>query len=203
MLDIKLMAHPSRAEHVQKMLNQLGLPDSIVVWDDRPQGGDAMYTARKAWSLPLVENCAHRLVLQDDVLLCDNFISIVERISQAHPNCAISLINFNKEIPPNYDIPYHWTTYLPGCAIMLPQQVISSFLNWTPTKEKWLPHDDWCITDFCSHNRIQMICTKPSIVQHLDGKSLLPYEYDWKRVATDFEQSPQANWENKKIGRII
>ena len=201
MLDIKLMAHPSRAEHVQKMLNQLGLPDSIVVWDDRPQGGDAMYTARKAWSLPLPDDCTHRLVLQDDLELCDNFVQIAEQISNRHPTYAISLINFNKKPKnPDHVFPYYLTSILSGCAIMLPKDVIQPCMEWCKTaSEEVALHDDLSISCYCLKHGVIMITTSPSLVQHLNHASLLPYKYTWERVALDFEKEPRADWGTKKV----
>ena len=47
-VDIRIMASPKRAERVKLLVEKLGLNDSAVTWDDRPKGGDAMYTVWKA-----------------------------------------------------------------------------------------------------------------------------------------------------------
>jgi hypothetical protein len=80
MIDIRIMAHPMRKDNVLKTLRTLNLSPSVVSWDDRPadKGGDAIYTARKAWTCPLPLDCTHRVVLQDDILLCDNFKKYAE-----------------------------------------------------------------------------------------------------------------------------
>ena len=49
-IDIKIMAHPSRRDNVLKVLKQLNMDESIVVYDDRENGGDALYTASIAIS---------------------------------------------------------------------------------------------------------------------------------------------------------
>ena len=92
-IDIKIMAHPSRRNNVLSILKQLNMDESIVVYDDRPNGGDALYTSRKAWLSPMPVDKTHRLVLQDDILLCDNFINIVHDIIRTLPDKVISLFN--------------------------------------------------------------------------------------------------------------
>lgn len=46
-VDIRIMASPKRAERVKLLVEKLSLSDSAVAWDDRPKGGDVMYTAKQ------------------------------------------------------------------------------------------------------------------------------------------------------------
>jgi hypothetical protein len=62
-VDICIMAHPSRKDNIKQIQQQLNLSDDSIFWDDRENGGDAMYTAKKAWSSPIPEGCTHRLVI--------------------------------------------------------------------------------------------------------------------------------------------
>ena len=67
--DLRIMAHSSRRDMVMRLLKQLDMGEEIVVWDDREDGGDAIYTAEKAWRSPLSPGITHRVVIQDDVIV--------------------------------------------------------------------------------------------------------------------------------------
>ena len=206
MIDIRIMAHPSRKNNVDKILKKLGLPEDIVVWDDRLSGGDAWYTARKAWALPISKECTHRLVLQDDVDICDDFITHATAIADQHKTHAVTLINFKnpRNYPNKRNTPYYSTSLMPGQAIMLPRDVIKPCIDWCdiPKNARFGLHDDLLISDYCSQNKILMVCTVPSIVQHLDGESLLSVNYSWKRVSKNYEENPKANWSINSVQRI-
>lgn len=195
MIDICIMAHPSRKENVEKLLTQLNLPKTAVFWDDREIGGDAMYTARKAWTSPIPENCTHRLVLQDDVELCDNFIEIVEQVANKFSNQIVSL--FHCEDFFNKTDRYQLTNFLWGCAIMIPATQVNNcweFVDKIPTTTWYkyakdiILHDDDCIVAWAVTNNIPIINTVPSLVQHIGDDSLVGCKE--KRIAKDFIKSP-------------
>lgn len=200
------MAHPSRKDNVDKILQKLGMPNDIVVWDDRPNGGDAWYTAKKAWTLPISEECTHRLVLQDDVDICNDFIAHATAIANRHKTHAVTLINFRN--PSNYpngkNTPYYKVSLMPGCAIMLPRNIITPCIEWcnVPENARYGKHDDLLISDYCARHGVLMVCTIPSIVQHLDGPSLLPFDYTWERVSRNYEKNPIADWSIHSVQKI-
>lgn len=190
MIDIKIMAHPSRKENVKQILSDLSMSDDIVVWDDRDHGGDAMYTAKKAWTQPIPKDCTHRLVLQDDVEVCDNFLEIVEKVAEKFNNQIVSF--FHCESYPD-DIRYTTTLHLWGCAIMIPSHLVADCWNyiehiadrpWCKEPEEVLPHDDTCILAWAIENEIPIVNTIPSLVQHHGDNSLIGITE--KRISPDF-----------------
>lgn len=206
MIDIRIMAHPSRKDNVNKIVQKLGLSEDIIVWDDRPNGGDAWYTAKKAWMMPIGKEYTHRLVLQDDVDVCNDFVANATAIAERHKTHAITLINFRN--PSNYPnekgTPYYRVPSMPGCAIMLPRTIIHPCIEWCDNYKNIRigPHDDLLISDYCARNGILMVCTIPSIVQHLDGKSLLPVNYTWDRVSRNYDENPNVDWNIHSIQRL-
>ena len=198
MIDIKIMAHPKRKENVMKILSMLNMDESIVCWDDRPSGGDAWYTARKAWSSPIPEGCTHRLVLQDDVELCDDFIKHATSIADRHKTHAVSLINFlQPKNYPNYrNTPYYKLDVMAGCAIMLPVNIINDMIQWCDESEDEIlkPHDDLMISKYCREHNILKVATIPSIVQHIGHESLFDKEYGWDRMSKNYQKRPNADW---------
>lgn len=193
MIDIRIMAHPSRKENVNYILNRLSLSEDSVVWDDRPGGGDATYTARKAWCHPLPEGCTHRLVLQDDIEICENFLNIVEQVAAKHTDKLVSFFHTEGVMIERYNrTPKVW-----GQALMFPVHLIRPCWNFIDnTVLKWYKYDVWrhdtlCIRLWAEHHGIHVINTSPSLVQHIGDISLVGI--DKERIATDYTKEPPLN----------
>lgn len=202
-VDIRIMASPRRYQNVSKLLDDLNLPEQAVTLDDRPNGGDAMYTARKAWSHPFTKDITHRCVIQDDVEVCENFIDIIKQIALVQPCSVISLINFitPRHYPSKNGTPYYQTTSLSGVAIMAPIDIIKPFFEWCDKNQDHMfrQHDDLMITEYCRTHYINMLTVYPNIVQHLDGESLLPTKHSFPRVSLSYDRHATANWTNRSI----
>lgn len=192
--DIKIMAHPSRRHHVLKMLDALGADEDIVVYDDRTVGGDAMYTARMAWLSPFSENTTHRLVLQDDVLLCDNFLDIVSNIVNTASNKVISLFDtIPSDLVKKKPCCYVRCNNLCGVAIIMPRIYIQDCWEWIDAHHGDCLCDDLMISEYCRKHGIPTYTTIPSIVQHIGDtelSSLLPARYACTRISTTYRQHP-------------
>jgi hypothetical protein len=179
-VDVRIMGVPQRMGFIRDMLKQLESDQSIVAFDDRPKGGCGMYTARKCWLAPVPEGVTHRLVLQDDLDLCDGFKEIVEQIVGTWPKAFITLFSAlvrfeHKKIQSPYVLVPGSSCY--GPAIVLPVEQVSECFAWI---DKHLgleyPHDDRAISEFAIMHRIPIITTIPSTVQHLaPTASLLGY----------------------------
>lgn len=210
-VDIRIMAHPSRRENVLKILEQLNMDESIVTYDDRENGGDALYTARKTWLTPVPPDKTHRLVLQDDVLLCDNFISIVHDVVNTLKDDVITLFN---PIPNNLikdkECCYKRFERLSGCAIIMPVLYIDKCWEWIDAHCEDNKCDDLLITEYCKKHYIKTFTTIPALVQHLgdtEYHSLLPVKYPGVRVAPTYVQTPTEDFtvfipENRKLKKF-
>ena len=194
MIDIRIMAHPSRRENVMKMLQALNLSEDVVAWDDRPGKNDAMYTARKAWTAPIIDGYTHRLVLQDDGELCDNFLEIAEQVAAKHPREIVSFMH-EGEIPG--DGRYRSHVFSVGVALMIPVLLLDD-LWWfvdnrlpvvaLPNLHEIIKHDTTCIRYWLRYRHIPCITTVPSLVQHIGDESLVGI--DRKRIAPDYTKTP-------------
>jgi ParB/RepB/Spo0J family partition protein len=160
-----------RDHFIADMLKQLRLPQSIVTYDERPVRGHAMHTARKCWLTPLPEGATHRLVLQDDLELCDDFIGIVHRASAYFPRAMFSLYNprlrfeHRKSASP-YVLTPGGTAW--GQAILMPGDQIEPCFDWiTRTLPADYKHDDCAISEYACVHGVQIMTTVPSTVQHL------------------------------------
>lgn len=207
MLDIRIMASPKREAMAKRLANILSLSTEQITWDDRPKGGDAMYTARKTWLHAMPEKATHRLVIQDDVIPCDNFVNICEQIIQAHPKAVFALTTFMYSIyaQMEQDTPYFpVTSVFPACAIILPKEYIKPWIEWCDegNHPESALHDSHMIRLWCEEKYIQVLSTVPQIADHRDDETLLPCVYDDVRRSCMFSQHPEANWASKKIRRF-
>jgi hypothetical protein len=159
-----------RKENVNKILETLCLPEAIVTSDDRPGKNDAMYTARKAWATPVPEGCTHRLVLQDDIEICDNFIEIVNKVAKSKPNQIISFAHL-EELPT--DNRYYSQIFDMGIALMIPVKLLNDFWWFVdnrlpviakPRLNELLKHDTTCMRYWIRYQNIPCVTTVPSLV---------------------------------------
>lgn len=206
--DIKIMAHPSRKEMVEHLLKQLQMPDDIVVWDDREKGGDAIYTAEKAWrSPPTSPDITHRIVLQDDIIVSENFLKICNDIINTIPNNPISLYNNMPDLSSykNKKCCYLITHMMGGPGIIMPIDYINKCWDWIEVQKNtpnYCVADDAMIERYFKAHDITMYTTIPSIVQHIsdkEHKSLITafgdnVKYFGDRTSGTFRENPQDDF---------
>lgn len=200
--DVKIMGAPKRKEYVTQMKNALGLSDLDIFFDDRPNGGHAMYTARKAWNLPFKEDITHRCVLQDDLEVCNGFNQAIQRIVNAHPNCIIGLYTSRNISKMETDTPFVevlgggvW-----GQAIIIPRSIIPKIFEWVDSINPDYPHDDAAISEYARLHGVKVLLTRWSLVQHLcPTNSLLKYNNKQKvsKVYIGNLNAENIFWESK------
>lgn len=206
--DIRIMAHPSRKEHVSFLLSKLNMPEDIVVYDDRPNGGDAIYTSEKAWRSPITDpKVTHRVVLQDDVLLSDNFLEKLNDIVNTVPDKPISLFNMFIDGLPEYRYKsccYFVTHEISGVAILMPVEYIQPCWDWINEqkgRDNYCKDDDIMITRYFESCQIAAYTTIPSLVQHMSDnlhESLITHngerQYFGDRISSTFRQCPKDDF---------
>lgn len=186
MIDVRIMAHPSRRDNVERVLKKLALPADVVVYDDREHGGDAMYTARKAWTAPLPNGCTHRIVMQDDVEPCVGFLEIAETVAKKH---TAEVVSFFHMIPCRTSSRYVRLPELSACAIMLPAKyVLPCWDRIANLPEEAQEHDDGCIFMWATENGVPIVHTIPALVQHIGDNSLVGHT--GQRMAPDYTDNP-------------
>lgn len=173
-IDIRIMASPKRRPYVMKMLCDLGLDESIVAWDDRPNGGSPMYTSRKAWLAPIPDGATHRLVLQDDVEMVDRFGELIQTAAENFPKALWSFYEGRTSITGSADkkkpSPY---IRIKGCccygvALMMPVEYIEPCFKWIEAElGADYKHDDCGIGLYSLINGVAVFSTIPSLVQHI------------------------------------
>ena len=193
----------SRDDNIKVLLDALKLSSNNVIYDDNKEGPlKSLITG-----LSKFNNCTHNIILQDDCLLCNNFISICEQMIQTHPDKVIGLFPYDfldeKVLPLESDSPYYGLKILSGVGIIFPSKYSKDFIEYA--KEKGDPwKDDMSLRDFCLDFNIEMLQTIPAIIQHIGDVPVIdksnPYGI---RRSKYFQENPiDIDWKNKNINHL-
>lgn len=172
-----MMAHPRRAEQVAEFARAWPELELAVVFDSNPEQGSTLRTSAAAWSAA-APDATHHLVLQDDVLLGDQFISRVLDAVSAHPHTAICLFaewgsrsanlvrlaavgddGFASVVDP----------YVPTQGLVLPVDVAAGFVEHA--RDAAGP-DDEVMLAYLHKRGTAAIVTVPNLAEHDDHPSL-------------------------------
>lgn len=163
--DIKIMAVPSRLGNVAQLCSQLGLTieDCAI---DYEYSHLPLKTSREAFSLPYAEGVTHRLVLQDDVKICDNLQAFCDMLVNRYPESIIALCERDnskkkKEIPHNC---VHTTKFVTGQGLIIPRKYLNSIFNYLDRNNPSYPHDDWYYSYWAKIHKIEILSVFPSVV---------------------------------------
>lgn len=176
-----IMAHPDRAEFVARMQSALGV-EVPVVWEE----GRGMWdTGRRAWEYPT--DATHRIVLQDDLGICQDFLAAAERIAAVHPAAPVSFYANRQAVDDARAAGVHWALISAGCwgqALMLPAALGRDFTVWA---DRVLAADlktyDGRMAMFLLARKMPVWCTVPSLVEHLGAADSLIGFSNKRRVA--------------------
>lgn len=174
-LSISIMAHPSRKEHVAKLL--AALPEETVVSED--EGIGIIANCARSWEMhsPYAD---YHLVLQDDAILCAHFIQQAREFlgSLKEPSVVSFYHGGSKRRAP-------WLNQL---ATHMRNGRIEAPIRWGPAiciPTKWIPemlehfhagdsrHDDDRIGDWLESKGRKCIYPLPCLIDHLHTPSLV------------------------------
>lgn len=191
-VDVKIMGVQARLQYINALKRQLGLTWEDCIIDDRgfTGGGDAWYNAKRAWTAPARHGATHRLVLQDDAIVCPGFLEIVEKAVSKHPTAAWSFYNkHTTKIKRVHDTPYFRQNggQTGGVALCLPLPLVPEMIRWSDavfgTKYK---HDDSRFGWFCQYNEVPFMGLSKSLVGHRPVETTLPHHHDKRRRCGEF-----------------
>lgn len=205
--DIKVYGVHKRDDMIKTTVERLGLNfETDVFYDDREKGGDALYTAKKAWLSPIEEDITHRVCLPDDVYVCDNFREVIQNIIEQHPNSAISLFPFlirekNSYISGIKNTAYVKASFLAGIGIILPVNHIKPCFDYIHDFLHDQIYDDTGMSWYCDKEKLEMLQTIPSTLQHIGDETLI-WDKDTPIRRTDYFKEHINNIDNFKTTLI-
>lgn len=177
---MSVMAHPSRADAVERLLPRLSLDPALVAWDRK---NDRWDTGRRAWEMhdPHAE---FHLVVQDDALVAKDLLAGVAKATEFLPQDAIASLYVGTRRPLAFKVEkavQHARSLKPswivmpglnwGVAILVPTSQIEQMLVWCD-KQDYPNYDRRIGRYFVDVKRWHTWCTWPSLVDHSDGESL-------------------------------
>ena len=205
-LSFKLYGTRAREQTIRKLANSLSLCSKDVFYDEQATGKFPFELMRTVWTTDRNNSETHRVILQDDIDICNGFQDICYQIANAHPDKIISLFPFDYQTKKDGELnkvsPYRRVGVISGCALLLPISIIDSFFGWvdyrsTDKQFNKLP-ETIMLRIFSNDAHIPVITTIPSTVQHIGDESLIYQNAPIGRTEY-FEKNPIADWSSKII----
>ena len=191
-VDIRIMGVETRIDNIKMNQEILGVPDENIFIDYDRNG--VKWNAKRAWSKET--DATHVLVLQDDVILCKDFMHYCKMIVERYPDDIISFFPHQfrelKDLRIYPVSPYVYVHHVSGVATMMRTEYIK------PCLDSWrddISGDDVNITEWAKSQGINIMSTIPALVQHIGLESV----YDPSRSiggTVFYEEDPSsAKWE--------
>ena len=172
-----LPTNPQRRALVQNMIAKMGGPKQIeedcVGWEIVEDYGKfgPQVTSRRAWlSAYRHSRSTHHLVLQDDAVLCKDFLLGVASAIEYNPRAAISLYANRRNVETAKEMGISWASFrdgLWGVAVVIPTDWISTYMAWAKANiPPVYPHDDRRLGLWLWEHDLPALGTVPSLVEH-------------------------------------
>lgn len=172
-LSVSIMAMKKRAFHVKQLQEAFAPSEVFVSWGDTY---DTLWeNARNAWEHYDPE-ATHHLLLQDDAILCNNFINGAFATIGTVPDKILSFFLMDLIVKREPVEGTHWVVgySLGTVSICFPVPTLKDFLKWeTDFYEAWGPDDDVRINGYMLFRLNPLWNCIPSIVDHNHMESLL------------------------------
>ena len=172
LFSISIMGVLERYSFIKEMLKKLPAHTNLIL--DRAHLG-CWQTAKQAWNS--YTDAPYHMVLQDDILICDEFEQIVTNIINAAPNRFISLYSLRNVKPKKND---HWATRNETTAqgLIMPVPMIKEWMAWVNEYCLEKPHsisdtDDLRMDLWMEFTGNRCWFVFPHIIQHIGTKSAL------------------------------
>lgn len=171
------MHHPARPEVLARLeadLSSMGAKYEVIEDPAPYEATNPWRTARAAWAAT-PKRCTHRLVLQDDALICDEFPAGVRAALTHQPDHPVSFfVNFlgyqcaraQLEACGRCDA-WAWlplNAWYPTVAMALPRDMALDLAHYEPHRKQIA--DDAVIAQWANHRKVRVLQTVPSLVQH-------------------------------------
>lgn len=173
-LSVAIMAVPERMDYVHEMiLPRLAAPCHVCV-DTERRG--LWWNAQRAWRSH--DGSGYHLVLQDDLVLCRNFIAGVRcalaALDASGLQPAVSFYGSRASFTKAAKAGIRWVSVQDvrwGVALALPVGMVDEWLDWCEQHVRPdYPHDDYRLAMYLRASEQRAWCTVPSLVDH-DGAS--------------------------------
>lgn len=196
-----------RRYSVSALISSLGEEEIRKNWVDFEVMGDfysrgCWWNAKRCWTHALTMDSTHHLLLQDDVVVCDDFVKGLPSVIAAYPDDVISLFAMPRKGFSAMNRRWGECEGTWGCGIVMPKELIRDFLEWEEANVRpEFKHDDSRISLWCVKTKRTVKVPFPNLVDHLTMKSTLGNSWSKPRVSENFLTSPISaiDWLDNKI----
>jgi GR25 family glycosyltransferase involved in LPS biosynthesis len=187
-----MMTCPGRETFANYVIERI--PNLIISYDNFTDPGKFKNTsyknAQKAWKLAGEEACVQ---LEDDIILCNNFITKIEKAISKRPNDVIQFFSMRKkdlEIGSRYEL---GSTFLMHQCYYLPPGMSKKIFEFSKVFENECKQDehispnDLVTRYYFQRNKIKYWIHIPSLVDHRIAKSSIDSRRSSKRQSKTFK----------------
>lgn len=178
-----VQAHPDRADLASELAEVCLVGAAEIVYDPDPtsQFKSPWRTYRLCLERGLDAGADSILVLQDDVIVCENLLAAAALTAQAHPSVPVAFFVPGKPTlyirtinaartadAPLAELPLG--TWVPVVATMWPAALAERLLKWYDGERlpRGMCADDEIVGRFLRHAGIPALASVPSLVEHPD-----------------------------------
>ncbi|MFJ5050410.1 hypothetical protein [Streptomyces sp. NPDC088719] len=201
-LSLAVMTHPARGDRAARLVEALRPLDVTVVPDPRP--GDppgTLRTSREAWRAA-ADGAAYHLVLQDDAVPCRDFGTHLADLLSQDPTGPVALHALWNT---RNGAAIRWGAargarlitavpeFVPCVGLLMPRKAAEGYVAFT---ERWpdpATPDDVVMRRYFEAERLRLLLTVPSLVEHGQSRSLMGNDHGVYQAAC-FATPPSTGW---------
>lgn len=209
-LSVAVMAHPKRKHMVAQLLKEL--PGATVVWDEK----DDRWDTGKRSLLAFDPEATHHLTIQDDAIVCKDFLDGLKLALERNPHCPTSLYlgrqrphgpHFTKVSKQAQELGANWIIgpeLCWGVALCFPTTMIPKMVEAADSLTN-VENYDKRLAMYLNKAKIPTWYTFPSLADHrrqAESPSLVPGRTGENRVAHRFlaKSALDIDWRD---GRVV
>ncbi|MEU5403281.1 hypothetical protein ABZ348_28775 [Streptomyces sp. NPDC005963] len=202
-----VMTHPKRREAAEKLALTAPPGALRVVMDPDPTGTPSVLrTALAAWS-SIEEDATHQLVIQDDMMLSENFFERVRLAIKAMPDAALALFALwdsrnGAAVRWGAMTGARWVgavnEYFPCVAIVLPRPIAEGFVTYGRSRLGAWP-DDILMYRYLREHDVPRYVSVPNLAEHEDRGSISGNAFRGPRRSVCFLPSDPVGDEGSRL----
>jgi hypothetical protein len=214
-----IVAVPKRREYALKLLGQFPEGSDVRITYDFFMEG-SWNGAKKGWKA-MPEYSTHHIALEEDAVLCTNFVEHVKSIIDALPNDLISLYSGRQqkagcEWARKSSYNYFISNYAPsGVAVIMPAWMVREFLEWEAQRvNPAMPYEDTRMHGYVVEHGYKTYFTVPSIVEHgapmesslgFNNKGKVAYDFIGEGREVDWGKVPDGSvrFSKQVVGKSV
>jgi hypothetical protein len=207
-LSAAIMTHPAREDRARKLAEALPELDAAIVVDEPGGPGRGnLGNALRAWAR-IGADATHHLVLQDDVVPCEDFTARLRRAVRARPDDAVSLFcewgsRSANLVRAAARRGWGWARavdmYTPSQGLVMPREAAIAFAG----REDTGGADDLALAEFLRRTGRANAVTVPNLLDHDDRMSLTANGFQGPRLTVCLAGDAEPDFDTPVAGDAL